>query len=62
RTPSAVAMKLSNFASLDPEHQRRGVSGLKNASALDTQIMREYLASKEQVMSLAMAADRLIPE
>lgn len=28
RTPSAVAMRLSNFASLDPVHQRRGIKGL----------------------------------
>jgi putative restriction endonuclease len=28
RTPSAVAMRLSNFASLDPMHQSRGVKGL----------------------------------
>lgn len=28
RTPSSLAMKACNFASLDPEHQRRGVKGL----------------------------------
>jgi len=28
RTPSSVAMRLSNFASLDPLHQNRGVKGL----------------------------------
>ncbi len=28
RTPSAVAMRLSNFASLDPMHQKRGIKGL----------------------------------
>ena len=28
RTPSAVAMKLSNLASLDPFHAERGVKGL----------------------------------
>lgn len=28
RTPSAVAMRLGNFASLDPVHQLRGVKGL----------------------------------
>src|SRR5580704_15322627 len=38
RTPSAVAMKLVNFASLDPLHQKRGVSGLKNTSQTDTAI------------------------
>jgi predicted restriction endonuclease len=29
RTPSSVAMQLGNFASLDPYHQNRGVSGLR---------------------------------
>jgi putative restriction endonuclease len=28
RTPSSVAMRLSNFASLDPVHQKRGIKGL----------------------------------
>ena len=35
RTPSAVAMKLSNLASLDPALQLRGIEGLKGASNLD---------------------------
>lgn len=35
RTPSAVAMKLVNFASLDEAHQSRGVKGLSNASSAD---------------------------
>ena len=35
RTPSALAMKLVNIASLDPEITDTGRSGLKNASAND---------------------------
>ncbi len=35
RTPSALAMKLVNIASLDPEITATGRSGLKNASAND---------------------------
>ena len=35
RTPSSVAMKLVNFASLDPIQQQRGRVGLKGASAGD---------------------------
>ena len=35
RTPSSVGMKLSNFASLDPAHQARGVKGLSGASRAD---------------------------
>ena len=42
RTPSAVAMKLCNFASHDPTHQRRGVGGLKNSSRSDEVIWNEF--------------------
>ena len=42
RTPSSVAMKLVNFASLDPEIVRSGRSGLGNASALDKVIWNKF--------------------
>jgi hypothetical protein len=42
RTPSAVAMKLSNFASLDPIHQNRQVVGLKNASKADRDVWEQF--------------------
>ncbi len=42
RTASAVAMKLVNFASLDPLHQKRGVSGLKNVSQSDAAIWEQF--------------------
>lgn len=42
RTPSAVAMKLSNFASFDPAHKRRNVKGLSNTSHLDKEIWKEF--------------------
>jgi putative restriction endonuclease len=41
RTPSSVAMKLGNFASLDPKITRTGRKGLCNASAQDRLIWRE---------------------
>ena len=34
RTPSSVAWKLVNFASLDPSLQARGIKGAQNASKL----------------------------
>lgn len=34
RTPSSVAMQLSNFASLDAYHQNRGISGLRSPGKL----------------------------
>lgn len=42
RTPDAVAMKLSNFASLDPYHQQRGIKGLQNISRADREIWEEF--------------------
>lgn len=42
RTPSAVAMKCCNFASLDPTHQARGIKGLGNASAADQDTFARY--------------------
>ena len=40
RTPGSVAMKLVNFASLDPTITRSGRSGLNNASKLDREVCR----------------------
>ena len=42
RTPSAVALKLVNFASLDPELQARGIGGMGNTSAADRSIWEEF--------------------
>ena len=38
RTPSAIALKLGNFASFDPTLKARGIKGASNASKLDKQI------------------------
>ena len=42
RTPSAVAMKMVNFASLDPVHQERNVKGLQHGSKQDEKIWVEF--------------------
>lgn len=42
RTPSSLAMKLVNFASLDPAHQARGVKGLAGHSRSDEQVWAEF--------------------
>lgn len=39
RTPGAVALKMVNFASLDPTIKQKGMS---NASALDAEVWREF--------------------
>lgn len=44
RSPSSVAMKLSNLASLDPAHQERGVRGLTGASVADRSVWAEFHA------------------
>ncbi len=56
RTPSAVALKLSNFASFDPELQARGVGGLPHASQLDRDIWDEFFG-KWDTLSLAIDFD-----
>ncbi len=42
RTPSAVGMKIGNFGSFDETLQRRGISGLTNASKLDKAVWDEF--------------------
>ena len=42
RTPSSVAMKCCNLASLDPQHKARGVRGLTKASQLDAAVWDEF--------------------
>lgn len=46
RTPSAVSLKLCNFARLDPAHQKRGVKGMVHGSKLDEKVWNA-LYSKE---------------
>lgn len=47
RTPSAVAMKLVNFASLDPAITGTGRKGLGNVSAADRAVWEEFHADWE---------------
>lgn len=42
RSPNSLAMKLCNFASLDPALQLRGIKGLTGASALDRTVWTEF--------------------
>lgn len=50
RTSSSVAMQLSNFASLDPYHQSRGISGLRPPGKLAQQIWTEAQNDWENVV------------
>ena len=60
RNPSAVAMKGSNFASLDPAQQARGIKGLANRSHFEQEVWGRFHADSESVAAEAEAAhDRL---
>lgn len=48
RTPGSVAMKLVNFASLDPAQIHRGIRGLRGASRLDRRVWEEFTSDLEQ--------------
>lgn len=49
RTPSSLAMKLTNLASLDPVITGSGRTGLPGASALDIAIWEEFKNSPDKV-------------
>lgn len=49
RTPSSVAYKLVNFASLDPSLKTRGIKGASNASKLDKEIWDEFYTNWEDL-------------
>lgn len=53
RTPSSVAMKLSNLASLDPALKLRGIEGLKGASQLDRDTWDEFQARPDELVPLS---------
>lgn len=53
RTPSAVAMKLVNFASLDPAIASSGRRGLGNASQADREIWDEFHANWDDLVDQA---------
>jgi putative restriction endonuclease len=53
RTPSSVAMKLCNLASLDTVLKLRGIDGLKGASRLDREMWNEYHGQPAEMVPLA---------
>ncbi len=58
RTPSSVAMKLCNDASLDPVHRARDIAGLRNAAAADRAVFEEFDADWERLALESEAAMR----
>jgi putative restriction endonuclease len=49
RTPSSLAMKLVNFASLDPAQQARGIRGLVGHSHADEQVWHQFQTNWERM-------------
>lgn len=49
RTPSSVAYKLVNFASLDPSLKARGIKGAVNTSKLDKEIWHKFYNNWENI-------------
>lgn len=50
RTPSSIAMRLVNFASVDPYHQNRGVSGLSGGKKQVEPIWTEFINNKDDLL------------
>jgi len=57
RTPSSLAMKLVNFASLDPVQMARGIKGLPGATKQDRIMWNEFQINLE---SLAPESEQLL--
>lgn len=50
RTPGSVAMRLNNFAAVDPYHQNRGITGLKGGVRQVQPIWDEFIGNKEELL------------
>jgi len=57
RTPSSLAMKLGNFASLDPVQRARGVRGLSGATPRDHEMWDEY---RDDLEALGPESEQLL--
>jgi len=50
RTPSSIAMRLSNFASVDPYHINRGIKGLPGGQKQVEPIWQEFINNKDDLL------------
>jgi putative restriction endonuclease len=62
RGSNSVAMKLCNFASLDPALKLRGIKGLEGASALDREVWSEFHANLNEAVPASEEALRKLFE
>ena len=60
RGANSVAMKLCNFASLDPALKLRGIRGLEGASALDRAVWEEFHADLNEAVPASEPAVRVL--
>ena len=50
RTPGSIAMRLNNFAAVDPFHQQRGIVGLPGGKKQVEPIWNEFINNKEELL------------
>lgn len=50
RTPNSVAMRLNNYASVDPFHQNRGIGGLPGGRRQVEPIFHEFINNREELL------------
>jgi len=50
RTPGSISIRLANFASVDPYHQKRGAGGLKNGGKEIQSIWNEFYNNREELL------------
>lgn len=59
RTANSVSMRLSNFASVDPYHQQRGIAGLRGGIKQVEPIWKEFIHHKEELL---FESERILAE
>ncbi|MGQ0739595.1 MAG: HNH endonuclease [Bacteroidota bacterium] len=50
RTPDSVAIRLTNFAHVDPYHQERGIKGMSGGKKQVEPIWNEFINNKEELI------------
>ncbi len=59
RTAGSVAMRLNNFASVDPYHQQRGIGGLPGGRKQVEPIWEEFINNKDELL---FESERILAE
>jgi putative restriction endonuclease len=59
RTPGSIAMRLNNFAAVDPYHQQRGIGGLPGGAKQVQPIWDEFINNKDELL---FESERILAE